>query len=71
MTTRHRQTKGPAPTERDVADPHPSNEEHPYRARNPGRPNRPVEDRVIGPNNRIHDGNPQPRPRNAETEGKP
>ena len=51
----------------DVADPHPSNEEHPYRAPHPGgtRPPKGTTQRV---NDATHDGTPQRRPDNAETD---
>ena len=66
---KHKQTgEGTAPLERDVADPHPSDEEHPYRERHPGGAHPRNEDRDIGPNSAAHDGTPKPRPRNAETE---
>ena len=65
---KHRQTGRGTSPDRDVADPHPSDEEHPYRADAPGRAGRPSESRQVGPNSRIHDGRPQPRPKNAESE---
>ena len=46
-----------------VADPHPSNEEHPYRGKDPDGANPPKPD--IGPNPAAHDGTPPPRPDNA------
>ena len=56
----HRQTgEGTAPPEVDVADPHPSDEEHPYRNKAGG----PMEG-DIGPNPAVHDGTPPPRPHN-------
>lgn len=56
----HRRTgDGTAPTELDVADPHPSDEEHPYRNKAGG----PIEG-DIGPNPAVHDGTPPPRPHN-------
>lgn len=49
------------------ADPHPSDEESPYRARHPGGANPPIESRDIGPNDAAHPNSmPPPRPRNAE-----
>jgi hypothetical protein len=60
----HRQTGvGTAPADLDVSDPHPSDEEHPYRERHPGGANPPTTD--IGPNPAAHDGEPARRPRNA------
>lgn len=59
-----------APPGRDVADPHPSDEEHYDRVPHPGGSHAPSEPRVIGPNPHIHDGSPPPRPRNAETRGR-
>jgi hypothetical protein len=50
----------------DVADPHPSTEEHYDRIRRPGGANPPKKD--LGPNPSIHNGKPEKRPRNAETE---
>lgn len=48
-------------------DPHPANEERYDRIPRPGgTPHR--EGKDIGPNNAEHDGRPQPRPRNAESE---
>jgi hypothetical protein len=47
-----------------VTDPHPSDEEHPYRAKPPGGTNPPKAD--IGPNPAAHDGTPPPRPDNAD-----
>lgn len=49
---------------RDVADPHPSTEEHYDQQRRPGGANPPSDD--IGPNPARHDGKPRPKPRNAE-----
>jgi hypothetical protein len=46
----------------DVADPHPANEEHPYRARRPGGAHPPAKD--LGPNPAIHDGTAPKRPHN-------
>ncbi|RYE09783.1 MAG: hypothetical protein EOP22_08025 [Hyphomicrobiales bacterium] len=66
VPSKHRQTgQGTAPPELDVADPHPSNEEHPYKARHPGGAHPPIKD--IGPNSAIHGGEPPPRPDNAST----
>jgi len=51
---------------RDVADPHPAHEEHPYRERRPGGatlPRRTTQD----VNDATHDGSPPPRPENVET----
>lgn len=49
----------------DVADPHASDEEHPYREHRPGgtKADRDLE-RV---NDKVTDGTPPPRPDNAET----
>lgn len=44
----------------DVADPHPSNEEHYDRQEHPGGATPPKRD--LGPNNAIHDGTPGKRP---------
>lgn len=49
----------------DVADPHPSTEEHYDRQRRPGGANPPRGD--IGPNPARHDGHPKPKPENAES----
>lgn len=54
--------------EREVADPHPSNEEHYDRIRHPGGAKPPNETRDLGKNTWAHEGTPQPRPRNAEKE---
>ena len=59
-----RQT-GTASSAEDVADPHPSDEEHPYEARHPGGANPPSKD--VGPNNAAHDGEAPRRPDNAST----
>jgi len=48
----------------DVADPHPSNEEHYDRVKHPGGANPPKKD--LGPNPSIHNGKAPKRPRNAE-----
>ena len=67
----HRQTgDATAPPETDVADPHPSNEEHPYRRFDRrstvgARGESPTVDTDIGPNPATHDGTPPPRPHNA------
>lgn len=53
-------------TEREH-DPHPSNEEHYDRQERPGGARPPRND--IGANDAIHDGEPQPKPDNAESEG--
>lgn len=58
---------GTAPPSRDVADPHPSDEENPYRERHPGGAHPPDESRDIGPNSYAHDGDPPKRPDNVET----
>jgi hypothetical protein len=55
--------EGTASAERDVADPHPSDEEHPYDERHPGGANPPKTD--IGPNNAVHNGKVPSRPDNA------
>jgi hypothetical protein len=47
----------------DVADPHPSDEEHYDLVRHPGGANPPTKD--IGPNPSKHQGAAPPRPRNA------
>ena len=66
--SKHKPTgEGTAPPSRDVADPHPSDEEHPYRERHPGGARPPDVSREIGPNPAVHDGDPPPRPDNAET----
>lgn len=44
----------------EVADPHPSNEEHYDRQKIPGGAHPPKDD--LGPNDAIHDGKPQKRP---------
>jgi len=62
----HRQTgTGTAPEARDVADPHPANEEHPYRARHPGGAHPPDETKDYGANPAQHDGSAPARPHNA------
>lgn len=48
----------------DVSDPHPGNEERYDRQKRPG--GAPAAGKDLGPNDAIHDGKPQPRPRNAE-----
>jgi hypothetical protein len=61
----HRQTgenTSPDPAN-EVQDPHPSDEEHPYRERHPGGANPPRID--IGPNPAAHNGTPPRRPHNA------
>ena len=50
---------------RDVFDPHPSNEEHYDRIPRPGGDDH-VEERDIGPNNAVHDGEQKKRPPNVE-----
>ena len=67
---RQEQRRGGLPTgsgtsaENDVADPHPSNEEHYDKKARPGGANPP--DRTIEPNDAVHDGKggkrPPPRP---------
>ncbi|HLV84116.1 MAG TPA: hypothetical protein VKY62_10105 [Devosia sp.] len=57
---------GTAPSERDVADPHPANEDHYDRQEKPGGSDAPRDD--IGPNSYKHDGNAPPRPRNVEND---
>ncbi len=52
--------EGTAPTDRDVADPHPSDEAHYDRKEKPGGTNPPCND--IGPNPYKHDGTPRPKP---------
>jgi len=58
---------GTAPKTLDVADPHPSNEDHFDRQRHPGGDHAPHDD--IGPNSYEHDGTAPPKPRNVEDEG--
>lgn len=54
-------THKPGPAhDRDVADPHPSNEEHYDRQEHPGGARPPTKD--LGPNDAIHDGEPAKRP---------
>lgn len=48
------------------ADPHPSTEEHYDRERHPGGAHPPDEARDCGPNDAVHHGTAEPRPRNAE-----
>ena len=66
----HRQTgAGTSPDPADeIVDPHPSDEEHPYRAKYPGGANPPADTTRghvdNGPNPAIHDGTPPPRPHN-------
>jgi hypothetical protein len=69
--TKHRQTgpgTSPDPT-KDVQDPHPSDEEHPYREKRPGGANPPSDVTMgsddIGPNPARHDGKARPRPQNS------
>ena len=57
---------GTAPPKRDVADPHPANEDHYDRQEKPGGANPPRDD--IGPNSGKHDGKAKPPPRNVETD---
>ena len=52
-----------APTPLDVADPHPSDEGHPYDTKTPGGTNPPKKD--LGPNSAIHNGSSGRRPHNA------
>lgn len=54
---------GTAPPERDVADPHPANEEPNSEVPHPGGANPPKND--IEPNDAIHTGTAPPRPHNA------
>ena len=66
----HRQTgANTAPPERDVTDPHPSDEEHPYREKEPGGANPPSDTPRghvdNGPNPAVHTGTAPPRPHNA------
>jgi hypothetical protein len=61
----HRQTgagTSPDPAN-EVLDPHPSDEEHPYREKQPGGAAPPKTD--LGPNPAIHDGKAPRRPHNA------
>lgn len=53
-------------TTRSSDDPHPPNEEHPYRHRTPAGAGTP-RDSTERVNDTTHDGKPKPRPRNAET----
>jgi hypothetical protein len=48
----------------DVADPHPSDEEHYDQIPHPG--GAPAVGKDIGPNPAAHDGTPKPRPKNIE-----
>ncbi|AKR55643.1 hypothetical protein XM25_07475 [Devosia sp. H5989] len=52
-----------APADRDVADPHPSDEEPQTDAPRPGGEHPPRRD--LGPNDAINDGTAPPRPHNA------
>jgi hypothetical protein len=54
---------GTAPPDRDVADPHPSNEEPNSEVPRPGGSNPPEHE--AEPNDAIHNGFPPPRPHNA------
>ena len=56
--------KGTAPKTRDVADPHPSDEEHYTRERHPGGA-RPPRQPASGAE-KTHTGKPPKRPKNAE-----
>jgi hypothetical protein len=58
---------GTAPPERDVADPHPADEEGFDRQEQPGGTNPPRND--IGPNSGKHDGTAKPPPHNVENDG--
>ena len=53
----------------EVQDPHPADEEHPYREKRPGGANPPSDVPIgnddIGPNPAVHDGTAPPRPHNA------
>lgn len=51
---------------KDVADPHPSREEHPYKARHPGGATTKHDMNRV--NDQVHDGTPPPRPDNVETD---
>ena len=51
-------------TTNDVADPHPSTEQHYDRIKGPGGANPPKKD--LGPNPSIHNGTAPPRPKNVE-----
>lgn len=57
---------GTAPPERDVADPHPANEDRYDRQKKPSGANPPRDD--IGPNSGKHDGKAKPLPRNVEND---
>jgi hypothetical protein len=64
-----RQTgRGTAPHNLDVADPHPSDEEHPYKAPQGGDASPPPDTDIgndnIGPNPSRHDGSAPQRPHN-------
>ena len=69
----HRQTGvETAPPEMDVADPHPSEEGHPYDAPDPGGDTAPPTEvekgrANIGPNPAVHDGEAPPRPKHSGT----
>jgi hypothetical protein len=52
---------------KDVADPHPADEEHPYRAKHPGGA-APPRDTTQKVNPYTHTGTPPRRPKNAETD---
>ena len=61
----HRQTgASTAPKGVDVADPHPSNEEHPYRGKHRDAAH-PPEAKDYGANPARHDGTAPPRPHNV------
>lgn len=55
-----------APPDRDVADPHPADEEHYGRIRRPGGANPPPPNLDIGPDPERNDGAAPPPPANAE-----
>lgn len=48
----------------DVADPHPADEEHPYKARHPG--GAVTRHDINKVNDQVNDGTPPPRPDNVE-----
>jgi hypothetical protein len=56
---------GVGTSDADVSDPHPSDEEHPYRERRPGGTN-PLEGTTQRVNSHTHTGKAPPRPKNAE-----
>ena len=55
--------KGTTEPALDVADPHPANEEHPYREKKPGGADPPAKD--LGPNPAVHNGEAPKRPHNT------